>query len=262
VVLGLVGAERGVPLRELLRADARNTVRVNALVAGDEDACYDQVVRLSGEGFRAFKLKVGRRRLDEEIRLVGGVRELVGEEATLRLDANRAWRLEEALVFGRAVARSNIDYIEEPTADVRALRDHAARHGFPLPVALDESLRTLDPTELRELGAIGWAKAVILKPTLLGLERTLSLAEEARRSGLRAVLTSSFESSVGLGILAEVAASLNGDDDVPMGLGTASWLADDLTEEPLAPVGGRIDLLRWHRSASPILSRLRQVGRE
>ena len=90
-----------------------------------------------------------------------------------------------------------------------------------MPAALDESLVAFDPALLTADSRIA---AFVLKPTLLGLDGALGLAERAASLGIRAVVTSSFESSVGLRILAECAAGLNRGADVAIGLGTAEWI--------------------------------------
>ena len=98
-----------------------------------------------------------------------------------------------------------------------------------LPLAIDESLLEMDPGNLLSCSGV---KAVVLKPTLLGIEKTMQFAREALRVGMTPVISSAFESSVGITVLAQIASSLN-QGDVPAGLDTLDWLAQDLLESPL-----------------------------
>ena len=95
----------------------------------------------------------------------------------------------------------------------------------------------MQPSELEEWRGI---RAVILKPTLLGLERATAFAREARRIGAEPVVSSSFESGVGVSILAQFAAAL-GADDTLAGLGTLRFLERDVLFPSVAIEHGRID---------------------
>ena len=93
-----------------------------------------------------------------------------------------------------ACAATVIEYLEEPLRDPRPLLTSGGASSFPVPIALDESLVTCDPRELASLRGI---HALILKPTLLGYERSRRFAEVAAAAGSTAVVTSTFESSLG-----------------------------------------------------------------
>jgi o-succinylbenzoate synthase len=92
-------------------------------------------------------------------------------------------------------------------------------------VALDESLVFMQPEALEDHG---YARAVVLKPTLLGgISRTLRFARFAARLGLRPVISSAYETGVGTSCLAALAAGVGG-EDVPAGLDTYRRLAEDV----------------------------------
>ena len=133
----------------------------------------------------------------------------------------------------------SIGYIEEPCASPGDLRQFINSAG--LPVALDESLLELSPNALNDFADIA---AVVLKPTLLGgFERAAGLARWAQECDIKVVVSSSFESSVGLGALAQFAAAF-GTPGVAMGLDTARYLADDLLTEPLGTMRPTLDIRR------------------
>jgi O-succinylbenzoate synthase len=167
------------------------------------------------------------------------LKQRIGNEAVLRLDANRAWSTGEALAFSSAVARCEIDYLEEP---VRTLDQFGALVNAPevtLPFALDESLQELDP---RRLSAFSGIKAVILKPTLWGFEKTIQTARQAADLGMTPVISSVFESGIGIQALAQIAACINA-NDVPAGLDTLDIFEEDLLADPLPINRGELSLV-------------------
>ena len=154
----------------------------------------------------------------------------------MRLDANRAWSPEEAERFARGTADLGFEYVEEPLADPTRLPFLAVSHG--LPVALDESLADVEPEALEDHG---YARAVVLKPTLLGgISRTLRFARRASRLGVQPVISSAGETDVGMSALVALAAGV-GDRKVPAGVDTERRPAREGLEtrlEVAAPRGG------------------------
>ncbi len=88
----------------------------------------DTIKRLAREayakGWRHFKLKVGRD-LDDDIRRVTLLREAIGPDAKMMLDANQVWEVSEAITWMKALARFDPWFIEEPTSpdDIVAHRE-------------------------------------------------------------------------------------------------------------------------------------------
>ena len=176
------------------------------------------------------------------------VRELAGilsESINLRLDANRAWTFEEALEFVRATEGVRYEYVEEPLADPTRLSSLVDETGVP--VALDESLVGMDP---ETLGEHCYARAVVLKPTLLGgMRHILRLAERAQDLSITPVVSSAFETGVGTLGLVALAACVGG-GEVPAGLDTYRRFAADVLEPRLdlsARVGAS-EIMEAHRT--------------
>ena len=237
------------PLARYLNPTSPQEVFVNGLIEGNLVEAVEQATELSRRRMTSVKLKVGKARLEEDIQMVREVRRILGDAVGLRLDANRAWDYEEGRRFGKAVADCKIDYIEEPLKDPTRLVAYAAETG--LPCALDETVRERGWEYLERWRGI---RSVILKPTLLGgFEITLWLARRAWNVGILPVITSTFESGVGLYGLAHLAAALN-QPDVPVGLDTASMFTQDVLHLPLVKdrgiirvdeVNGLEDLINW-----------------
>lgn len=226
--LSLRAVQSGGPLSRLLSPAPRETVELNALIAGGPEDATAEARRLRDAGYRAVKLKVGRLGVEDDVGLVRGVADEL-EGVALRLDANRAWSLEDALRFARGIEGIEVEYLEEPLAEPELLPRFAEESG--LPVALDESLVGMPASGLRNYG---YAAAVVLKPTLLGgFSRTHALAARADDLGMKSVVSSAFESGVGTLGLVALTASLSG-EGTPAGLDTYRRLGADVLRPALA----------------------------
>lgn len=249
--LNLRSAQEGLPLYRYLHAAAESPIACSALLMGEGEALLESAARLATEGFDTVKLKVGRATVDEDIERVRQVSQTLGSGVTLRLDANRAWDLSEAQAFSEALDGLRIAYIEEPLA---ASWDLALYHQqAPIPYAVDETLHEFHrlvlgngegkggalpadfPERAQRLSRIlGDAAAVIWKPTLMHVPR---MGEDIARRDFalpihRLVLSSAFESGVGLNIAAQYAAAYSAPDEAA-GLDTYGWLAEDVLEARL-----------------------------
>jgi L-alanine-DL-glutamate epimerase-like enolase superfamily enzyme len=105
------------------------------------------------KGFRAIKMKVGRSRLNEDLERVAAMRELLGTDTPLMVDANMRWRVDEAIRASRALAEHGVYWLEEPTIpDDVAGHVRIAREGA-LPIATGENFHTLH--EFQQMIAAG-----------------------------------------------------------------------------------------------------------
>ncbi len=237
-VLLLAAKGRQVSLARLLCDDPLDNLPVNALLTGRHDEVLSQVRSRREAGYSAFKLKVGRGSIDDDVRLTREVRELIGPDATLRLDANRQWTENEYKQFADGVQGIGVDYIEEPLRDISMLPRLIDSGDSVIPLALDESLRSIDPDNLQRWHGV---KAVVLKPTILGLERAVRFARAASRLGMTAVFSSSYESSLGLITIAQVAAAFNV-AATPAGLDTVGIFQEDLLSPSLTVQDGQVTI--------------------
>jgi len=225
----LGAAVRGISVLDLL-GGGDESVALNALITDDCSDLVEAAENIRKNGYRAAKLKVGRRDISADVARVRRVHAALNGEVSLRLDANRAWTVEEATTFAEEVGELSLAYVEEPLADPTALPGLVEATG--LPVALDETTREGDPGELPDDYPI---RAVILKPTLLGgITPTRAWTQWAERREAVPVVSASYESGVGLRMLAALASSL---PSAPAGLSTYSRLAADVLL-PRPPIEG------------------------
>ncbi|WP_457623456.1 o-succinylbenzoate synthase [Nocardioides secundeburneus] len=216
-------------------APRRTTVPVNVTVpaVGAEQAH----AIVASSGCRTAKVKVaepGQMLSDDEAR-VEAVRDALGPRGAVRVDANGAWSVDEAVAAVRALDRAagGLEYVEQPVASVEDLA--LVRRRVDVPVAADESIRrAADPYRVRDLEA---ADVAVLKVQPLGGVRAcLRIAEEI---GLPVVVSSALETSVGIAAGVALAAAL---PELPYacGLATVRLLTDDVAVSPLLPVDGAL----------------------
>jgi L-alanine-DL-glutamate epimerase-like enolase superfamily enzyme len=102
-----------------------------------------QTDRNLDRGFRAIKMKVGRKRLSEDIERVAAMRKHLGHDFPLMADANMKWTVDEAIRAARGFAPSDLTWLEEPISpDDIAGHARIVQQGG-LPIAAGENLRTL-----------------------------------------------------------------------------------------------------------------------
>lgn len=224
-VWNLLAGCYGKILPELLASRPARPVSLNALISGPPETVLGEARRARDAGYRAVKLKVGVRDVGEAAELVRDVAGVIGEGVALRIDANRAWSFVQAEDFARATADLPYEYVEEPLAEPRELSRLVREYGVP--VALDESLVSMQPDGLEEHR---YARAVVLKPTLLGgLTRSLRFAAEARRRDMAPVVSAAYETGVGtLGLVALASGLSAPGGGAPAGLDTYRRLAADV----------------------------------
>jgi L-alanine-DL-glutamate epimerase-like enolase superfamily enzyme len=135
----------GMPLWKLLGG---HDDRVPCYAGGiDLELTADQLLKQTegnlAKGFRAIKMKVGRKRLSEDIEKVAAMRNFLGPDFPLMVDANMRWTADEAIRAARAFAPYDLVWLEEPIApDDVAGHARVVREGG-LPVAAGENLRTI-----------------------------------------------------------------------------------------------------------------------
>ena len=217
----------------------RAEVEVNTTVPAVAPGRAHDLARASG--CRTAKVKVAEPGQDlvADVERVAAVRDALGAEGRIRVDANGAWDVESAVL---AIARldraaKGLEYIEQPCATLDELRE--VRHRVEVAIAADESIRTADDP-LRAARSDAVDVLVLKVQPLGGVRPALEIADAA---GLPVVVSSALESSVGLAAGVAFAAAL---PDLPFacGLGTATLLGGDVTDDPLIPRNGSLPVRR------------------
>jgi o-succinylbenzoate synthase len=165
-------------------------VRCNAtLVTGEPAAVAAEAERWAADGFGTFKLKVG---AGDDVAQVRAVREALGPEAKIRLDANASWSLEEATEILTAVEPLGIELVEQPVATIAEASELAKRTSIWL--AGDESIVTLEDAE-EAVRADSFSITGVKLSKVGGIEPGRELAGR-----MRSYVASSLDGPVGIAI--------------------------------------------------------------
>jgi O-succinylbenzoate synthase len=218
----------------------RDAIPVNVTVpACDPERAREIVVASSG--CRTAKVKVaepGQVLAHDQARLEA-VRDALGPDGLVRVDANGGWSVDEAVALLPLLDRAagGLEYAEQPVASVEDLA--LVRRRVDVPIAADESIRRAgDPYRVRDLDA---ADVAVLKVQPLGGVRAcLRIAEDI---GLPVVVSSAIETSIGIAAGVALAAALP-ELHHACGLATVQLLTGDVTDDPLLPVDGMLPVRR------------------
>ncbi len=215
------GKRFGVPTYQWLGLTPARPLVTSFTIGIDEPQAVARRVR-AAEAFPILKLKLGGPN-DEEI--VALVRELAPSK-TLRVDANTAWTVEQALAMLPRLARHGVEFVEQPlvAADRTGLR--RLKEAGICPIVADESC--VRPGDV--IGLAGCVDGVNIKLSKCGgIREALKMIHLARGVGLKVMLGCMIESSLGISAALQLA---------PL----ADWLDLDghllLAHDPFTGIGG------------------------
>jgi len=185
------GKHLGLPISTLLGGRFRETVKAYATGSFKRDGVdrvSDNAEEMAGHaaaGFHAMKVKIGFD-VDEDLQVIAAVREAIGSDCRLMIDANHGYNATEAIRLGQRAAEYGIDWFEEPVIpeQLGAYREVRARQ--PVPVAAGETWHTRwgfrEPIETRAVD--------IVQPDLCGaggFTEVKRIADLAALHGVRTV---------------------------------------------------------------------------
>jgi L-Ala-D/L-Glu epimerase len=191
----------------------KDALPVNMTLAGGPASEVAERARAGlAEGYACFKLKVG---LPDDADRVAAVREAIGPWPALRVDANGAWSVEEAVQAIRTLEEHDLELVEQPCRSLRELAD--VRQRVSTPIAADESVASL--RELRRAVELEACDVVNVKLAATGGFRPArELLREARANGLDAFLSSTLDGPWGIAAALQLAAA----EDVTLACGLAT----------------------------------------
>ena len=208
-------------------------IPINGLVwMGNYEEMLQRMEEKLEKGFRCVKLKIGAIDFDKELDLIKRIRDRFSfHEVELRVDANGAFKYDEALYKLELLSQYNIHSIEQPIKQGQwAFMAELCRES-PLPIALDEELIGVNDKEMKShMLNIIKPRYIILKPSLhggmMGCREWIDIAKEM---GIGSWITSALESNIGLNAIAQFASDVYGDNiTMPQGLGTGQLFTDNI----------------------------------
>jgi len=215
-------------------------IPINGLIwMGGLDFMLQQIEIKIRDGFTCLKLKVGSHDFEKECDVLQYIRrKYFRENITIRLDANGAFKPEEALDKLNRLARFDIHSIEQPLKPGHEFLPELCQQS-PIPIALDEELIGVadKQSKIDLLNRIKPAY-IILKPTLHGgLASCAEWIELAEKTNCGWWITSALESNIGLNAIAQFTA--NYPVTIPQGLGTGMIYTNNV-EGLLKAISGKL----------------------
>jgi L-Ala-D/L-Glu epimerase len=168
------------PFAALVKPLVDSVTYSSVITAGSTDAVRKVAQRSKQFGIKHIKVKVGK---GDDINRIATIRDILGDSASIRLDANGAFDEKSAVAFIKLLQPYHIECIEQPVprGDVNVLA--RIKEQSPIPLMVDESLVTMrDALELIENSACDFFNLRISKNG--GCFQTLQLAEVARKAGM------------------------------------------------------------------------------
>ena len=220
----LAGKRAGRPVAELLSVEAARSVPVNATIGGvDRSSAFAAGAMAREAEYDTVKVKVG---IGDDAGRLAAVRAAAGRGMAIRIDANGAWSVDEAVAHLRALAPVGLELCEEPVHGVAELR--AVRAEVDVPLGMDETAGL----EADAAGS-GATDAVCLKVSRCGgISGVLRDAALARAAGSTVYLASTYDGPIGLAAAVHAAAALSASGPLPAhGLATL----DAFTDPPPGP---------------------------
>lgn len=200
------------------------SIEINGLVwMGEEVFMKQQIEEKLADGFRCIKLKIGAIDFDKELQLLHFIRQhFTPEQVEIRVDANGAFALNEALFKLSQLSEFKLHSIEQPIQKNNTDSMAELCKTTPFPIALDEELiGVFTVAEKEELLVKIKPQYIILKPSFVGgfrgSQEWISLAE---KHNIGWWITSALESNIGLNAIAQWTFLLN--NSMPQGLGTGA----------------------------------------
>jgi L-alanine-DL-glutamate epimerase-like enolase superfamily enzyme len=235
----LIGKSVGTPVHKLL-GGYTDRMRVSHMLgfrpAGE---LLDEALRFGEQyGITTFKLKVGRRPLALDIEACHVLREGLGEDVELYLDANRGWTANEALEVLRRTEGLGLTLLEEPCDAKETMSRRRLVEKSPIPVVGDESVPTAGDVS-RELLS-GGCNAICIKTARSGFTEAQQILGLCTGLGVDVTMGNQIDTQIGslatvtFGAAHEAASRRAGE------LSNFLDMADDLLAEPLRIENGTI----------------------
>ena len=128
----------GLPLYQFLGGSNDKTIITDYTVSiGDPEKMAVDAVKIKAEGYPAIKIKLGNNGELDVVR-IKAIREAVGDEIPLRIDANQGWSVEEAIQTLQALGKYDIQHCEEPIARWNFMQLPRVKRESPIPIMADE----------------------------------------------------------------------------------------------------------------------------
>ena len=242
----------GIPIYQFLGGKKNKVLETDMTVSiGDPQKMKEDALRFKKEGFPAIKVKLGGSK-EEDIARIKAIREAIGREHPLRIDANQGWKTADyAIEVLQALGEFNIEHCEEPISRYRFMELSKVSAASPIPIMADESCGDeWDAERLIQLKACQQFNIKLGKSS--GFFKGKKIAELGAAAGMQMQVGGFMESRLGMTAAAHLALSNDHihhcDFDTPLMftedpvIGGISYLQNGVIDVPEVPgLGAVID---------------------
>jgi len=206
------------------------SIPINGLIwMGDTENMYQKIKEKVDTGFNCIKIKIGAINFEDELKLLKRIRiDFSERDLELRVDANGAFKPDDALEKLEKLSEFNLHSIEQPIKKNQWKEMANLCQVSPVPIALDEELIGIsEKNEIKEMLNTIQPQYIILKPSLIGgLQKSELFIKEAEKRGIGWWVTSALESNIGLNVIAQWVYTLN--TKMHQGLGTGQLFVNNI----------------------------------
>lgn len=238
-VYDLAGKLLNTPVYNLLGGKIRDSVPLSwSLPIVDIDTAVKEAHEMIERGWRILKVKVGRREPDEDIEMVRVLRESVGDEISIRADANQAYDVKTAMRVLRGLEPYNLDFMEQPVHrdDFEGMAE--VTQLSPIPIMADESAKSVESlAALARSRAADYVSIYIIGPG--GIVNSKKMAAVAQAFRMRGYIGGALESIIGASAGLHLAASSPA-IDLGCEMSGQYLMKDDLGTSPLKMEDGAL----------------------
>lgn len=191
----ILGKKIRLPLKNVF-GNNKNEIRTSITVSiSDVKNTVREAVKIVDSGGRNIKLKIGLR-ADEDIEKIKNIREAVGYEPRIRVDANQGYSVETAIKTLRGMERYEIEFVEQPVnaKDIDGMRK--IRNNVEIPVMADESVHT--PKDAVNIIKNDAADMINIKIMKSGLSNALKIADICSSAGITCMVGCMIETKIGV----------------------------------------------------------------
>ena len=186
----------GLPLYKFLGGEKKKIVTDLTIGIDEPEKMAATAINFVARGVKTIKIKLGKKG-SEDLRRVKLIREAVGDNIALRIDANQGWDYDTAVKALNAIAPYNIEFCEQP---IHHHFDHllpALRKESPVPIMADESVfNHFDAIRLIESESCDYINIKLAKSS--GIREAIKIADTAREYGIACMLGGMLESRLAL----------------------------------------------------------------
>lgn len=192
----ILGKYLGLPIKTMF-GDDKSEIKTSVTISiKDLEEVIQEALKLISQKVKIIKLKIGTQP-EKDIEKVKALRQAIGYQTRLRLDANQGYSVKQAIGVLKALERYEIEFIEQPVQakDIAGLRE--VRNNTSIGIMADESVHSpLDAVELIKSEAADLINIKLMKSG--GLRNALKIAEIAQAAGIICMVGCMLETKVGI----------------------------------------------------------------